>query len=109
MRKGIDYRVLELDQNRTNSVLLKFKEILLALSQHVKTLRSALTLEQRDLIYFAKHNKGKGSKGDPFTGMTLEVFRMDGNVLTSKDLLIRDAIGVEILSLRSLRTLAGML
>ena len=41
--------------------------------------------------------------------MTLEVFRMDGNVLTSKDLLIRDAIGVEILSLRSLRTLAGML
>ena len=45
---------MDLEQNITNSVLLVFNEILLAFSQVVRVLRSALTFEQRDLMVFAK-------------------------------------------------------
>ena len=51
LRKGVKLRVLDLDQN---SVLLDFREILLALSQQVKILRSTLIFEQSDEIVFAK-------------------------------------------------------
>ena len=51
LRKGVKLRVLDLDQN---SVLLDFREILLALSQLVKILRSTLIFEQSDEIVFAK-------------------------------------------------------
>ena len=43
---------LDLERNMTNSVLLAFREILLALSHVVRVLRSALTFEQRDVMFF---------------------------------------------------------
>ena len=54
LRKGAKLRGLDLDRNRINSVLLEFREILLALGRRVKILRSALILEQSDEIVFAK-------------------------------------------------------
>ena len=54
LRKGLEAKGLDLERNITNSVLLAFNKILLAFSQVVRVLRSALTFEQRDLMVFAK-------------------------------------------------------
>ena len=54
LRNEIKVRDLDLDRNKINSVLLEFREILLALSQQVKILRSALIFEQRDAMVFEK-------------------------------------------------------
>ena len=57
LRKGLKLRGLDLNRNKINSVLLEFREILLALSQQIKILRSALILEQIYEIVFAKEKE----------------------------------------------------
>ena len=59
LRNGLEVRGLDLERNMTNSVLLAFSEILLAFSQAVRVLRSALTFEQRDLMVRAKQKERK--------------------------------------------------
>ena len=54
LRKGLEAKGLDLERNMTDSGLLVFNEILLAFSQVVRVLRSALTFEQRDLMVFCK-------------------------------------------------------
>ena len=52
-KEGGEIKRLDLDGNRINSVLLEFREILLALSHKDKILRSALILKQSDVIVFS--------------------------------------------------------
>ena len=54
LRKALEAQGLDLERNMTYSGLLVINEILLAFSQVVRVLRSALTFEQRDLMVFAK-------------------------------------------------------
>ena len=57
LRKGIESRDLDCERKTMNSVFLALSEILLAQSQLVKILRSALTLLQRDLTEFEKFKR----------------------------------------------------
>ena len=72
LRKGVKLRGLDLDRNRVNFALLEFREILLALSQQVKILRSALILEQSDEIVDINQEQQRtqhGTLGDTMTNL----------------------------------------